>query len=68
MSTRQVYTNDGEVEVIDLSPRKVPAFLLMYCPDCEQVKKHTLVAVSSLYGPIYMCHFCGRSTQGGACP
>jgi hypothetical protein len=66
MSTRQVYTEDGEVEVIDLSPHRVEAFLLMYCPDCEQVRKHKLVAVSSLYGPIFMCHFCGREAEEGA--
>jgi hypothetical protein len=62
MSIRQVITKDGEVEVIDLSPHRVEASLLLYCPDCDHVQKHTLVAVSSLYGPIYMCHFCGRET------
>ena len=63
MSIRRTFTSDGEVEFIDLSPHTVPAYQALYCHDCEQVRKHTLVAVSSLRGPIYMCLFCGREAD-----
>lgn len=55
-------TQSGEVEVID---RNVSGSQLMYCPDCQILRRHQLVAVSSIRGHIYMCTFCGRVTAEG---
>ncbi|MGA8849384.1 MAG: hypothetical protein WB564_06140 [Dehalococcoidia bacterium] len=60
MSKGFIFTEDGEVEVLEHS---VEGGEDMYCPDCEAVRYHALVAISSLRGNVYMCTFCGRETD-----
>jgi len=54
-------TQDGDVEVLD---RSMSGGQDRYCIDCEAVKYHTLLAISSFRGQVYMCSFCGCTTQG----
>lgn len=60
ISRRYIYAPDGELtEVIDHS---VAGGRHMYCPDCERAHFHSLAAISSTRGHIYMCSYCGRQT------